>query len=96
MDEVGTARVTWRKSTRSNGSGDCVEVADLGGAVGVRDSKDHDGPVLVFAPGRCRQMQVQVFSEEDLEKPIISQVSDATRNRVWLDFQDYRARSERR
>jgi hypothetical protein len=50
VNEVGTTRVTWRKSTRSNGSGDCVEVADLGGVVGVRDSKDHDGPVLVFAP----------------------------------------------
>ncbi|MFY1633358.1 DUF397 domain-containing protein [Solwaraspora sp. WMMB335] len=42
----------WRKSTRSNGnSGDCVEVADnQPGVVGVRDSKDQYGPVLVFTP----------------------------------------------
>lgn len=51
MDEVDTTRVTWRKSTRSNGSGDCVEVAgDLAGKVGLRDSKDRSGPVLTFAP----------------------------------------------
>ncbi|MGC5032282.1 DUF397 domain-containing protein [Micromonospora sp. DT229] len=51
MEEVSTARVTWRKSTRSNGSGNCVEVADdLAGSVGLRDSKDPDGPVLAFSP----------------------------------------------
>ena len=44
----------------------------------------------VFAPGRCQQMQVQVFSEEDIETPITSDVSEATKNRVWLDFQDFR------
>ncbi|WP_433535214.1 DUF397 domain-containing protein [Micromonospora sp. CA-249363] len=46
----------WRKSTRSNGSGGaCVEVADnLPGLVAVRDSKDPDGPVLVFEPGAWR------------------------------------------
>ncbi|MEH1016603.1 DUF397 domain-containing protein [Micromonospora sp. CPCC 206060] len=41
----------WRKSTRSGGQGDCVEVADnLTGIVGVRDSKDPDGPALTFTP----------------------------------------------
>ncbi|MGC4854212.1 DUF397 domain-containing protein [Micromonospora sp. DT4] len=51
MEETHVARVTWRKSTRSNGSGDCVEVADnLPGAVGLRDSKDPAGPVLTFDP----------------------------------------------
>jgi len=38
----------WRKSTRSNGGGDCVEVATVPGLVGVRDSKDTAGPVLAF------------------------------------------------
>jgi hypothetical protein len=37
----------WRKSTYSMNNG-CVEVAFAGGQVGVRDSKDRTGPMLVF------------------------------------------------
>jgi hypothetical protein len=41
--------VQWKKSSRSSGDGQCVAVATLGqDAVGVRDSKDPNGPVLVF------------------------------------------------
>ncbi|MFG1842390.1 DUF397 domain-containing protein [Micromonospora sp. NPDC049175] len=38
----------WRTSTRSGGEGDCVEVAGFADAVGVRDSKDRQGPALTF------------------------------------------------
>ncbi len=47
MDELARAR--WRKATASQGNGDCVEVATLsGGRMAVRDSKDSQGPVMVF------------------------------------------------
>ncbi|MBN1173351.1 MAG: DUF397 domain-containing protein [Micromonosporaceae bacterium] len=41
----------WRKSRRSGGGDNCVEVAvSAGGHIGVRDSKDRQGPALVFSP----------------------------------------------
>jgi hypothetical protein len=42
-------QAVWFKSVRSNGSGNCVEVAFVDGVVGVRDSKDPNGGVLEFA-----------------------------------------------
>ena len=45
----------WRKSsyTTSNG-GNCVELADVTGAVAVRDSKDPNGPVLLLTRAALR------------------------------------------
>ena len=43
-------RVTWRTSTRSGSSGNCVEVATPLQLVMVRDSKNQSGPVLAFSP----------------------------------------------
>jgi len=40
--------MTWRKSSHSTDQANCVEVRRLGPAVAVRDSKNPDGPVLVF------------------------------------------------
>jgi hypothetical protein len=39
---------TWRKSSRSNNNGACVEVRQTGDAVQVRDTKDRTGPTLSF------------------------------------------------
>jgi hypothetical protein len=48
MAAVELHNAEWRKSTRSSGggNGDCVEVADLTDAIGVRDSKDPSGAIL--------------------------------------------------
>jgi hypothetical protein len=48
LNEVDLARVNWKKSTRSNGSGDCVEIAELPDGVAVRDSKNPNDGVLRF------------------------------------------------
>lgn len=43
--------VTWQKSRRSNPSGNCVEAALLAnGDVAVRNSRDPEGPALIYTP----------------------------------------------
>ncbi|WP_280437163.1 DUF397 domain-containing protein [Nocardia carnea] len=45
------APARWFKSSHSDSTGECVEVAWLNDTtIGVRDSKNPAGPVLVFAP----------------------------------------------
>jgi hypothetical protein len=44
--------VTWIKSSLSFSNGNCVEAATLpDGMIGIRDSKNPEGPVLRFTPG---------------------------------------------
>lgn len=41
----------WVKSSLSFANGNCVEVSDQpGGTIGVRNSRDREGPVLRFTP----------------------------------------------
>jgi hypothetical protein len=42
--------LVWRKAQRSTYNGACVEVASVVGKIAVRDSKDPDGPVLLYTP----------------------------------------------
>jgi hypothetical protein len=44
--------VVWRKSSASNSSGSCVEVAVLAsGEIAVRNSRYPAGPALIYRPG---------------------------------------------
>lgn len=67
MSTVDLSKARWRKSTRSsNGNnGACVEIAFVGPAVAVRDSKNPTAGLLAFpasgwdaflrsGPARCR------------------------------------------
>ena len=49
MTDSTWSKVKWRKSSRSAGSGDCVEVAMQGDEVAVRDSKSPNGAILIFS-----------------------------------------------
>ncbi|GGV82749.1 hypothetical protein GCM10010512_42800 [Streptomyces thermoviolaceus subsp. thermoviolaceus] len=43
--------VSWVKSRHSNATGNCVEIAALdGGGIAVRNSRDPDGPALIYTP----------------------------------------------
>ncbi|MFD5464633.1 DUF397 domain-containing protein [Kitasatospora sp. NPDC127059] len=49
MTRPDLSRASWFKSSYSGNGGSCVEVSpDIVGVVPVRDSKDPEGPVLVF------------------------------------------------
>lgn len=44
--------VVWHRSRRSSPSGNCVELAKLpdGAGVAVRNSRDPEGPALIYTP----------------------------------------------
>lgn len=60
--------LTWRKSSRSNQQGgNCVETATLpDGGRAVRDSKNPDGPALLFTPAEWAAFVEAVRAGEDL------------------------------
>ncbi|HEY2315442.1 MAG TPA: DUF397 domain-containing protein [Streptosporangiaceae bacterium] len=57
--------VKWRKSSASNPSGNCVELAALSdGRVAVRNSRQPDGPALVYTRGEVAAFLVGVRNGE--------------------------------
>ncbi|HEU0089551.1 MAG TPA: DUF397 domain-containing protein [Pseudonocardiaceae bacterium] len=61
MDDLTHA--VWRKSSRSGGGNECVEVAQLtDGGRAVRDSKHPTGPALRFTPAGWAAFTVSIRS----------------------------------
>ncbi|WP_346042136.1 DUF397 domain-containing protein [Actinomadura chokoriensis] len=60
------AEAQWRISSHSGaGNNSCVEVAlNVPGVVGVRDSVDRDGPVLVFGPSAWRALTSRIKNDD--------------------------------
>lgn len=56
------SRADWRKSSfSSSNGGNCVQVArNIAGVVAVRDSKNPDGPALVFTAEEWRSFTAQL------------------------------------
>jgi len=46
----------WLKSSFSGPQGNCVELQKLAGGVEMRDSKDPDGPTLLFTKGEFKAL----------------------------------------
>jgi hypothetical protein len=57
--------VEWRKSSASNPSGNCVEIAVLAdGGVAVRNSRYPDGPALVYTRAEVAAFLTGVLNGE--------------------------------
>jgi hypothetical protein len=57
MSAADLEGVVWRKSRLSNSQGACVEMARLpGGEVAVRNSRDPDGPALIYPAAAIRAL----------------------------------------
>ncbi|GAA4231692.1 DUF397 domain-containing protein [Actinomadura meridiana] len=57
--------LVWRKSSRSNTQGnECVEVADMGESVGLRDSKSPESGHLALTPEAFATLLAHVKRDE--------------------------------
>jgi hypothetical protein len=68
VSDYTVGAVRWRKSTRSYGAGNCVEIAAPGGErVIVRDSNNANGAVLTFSPLQWNAFVVSVRRAKSAE-----------------------------
>lgn len=63
MREPLRSSLAWRKSGAS-GSSDCVEVAEIGESILIRDSKDPAGPILTFTHSEWNAFVVGIRNGE--------------------------------
>lgn len=50
LTESERRNLAWGKAQRSTNNGECVQIASTAGKIAVRDSKDPNGPILVYTP----------------------------------------------
>jgi hypothetical protein len=64
---LGEVEQGWRKSSYSMaGNGDCVEAASTVGRVGVRDSKDQNGPVITYSAAAWQEFLTRTKRENGI------------------------------
>jgi hypothetical protein len=50
LSEAERSALFWLKAQASGGNSQCVEIASTADKIAMRDSKDPDGPILVYTP----------------------------------------------
>ncbi|WP_280269343.1 DUF397 domain-containing protein [Nocardia wallacei] len=63
-DFVDLSGALWFKSSYSGGGQECVEVAFVNNVVGVRDSKNPNGPSLTFTPNEWDAFTTSIRNNE--------------------------------
>lgn len=64
LHDLDLSAAWWRKSSHSGGANDCVEVAELGAYVAVRDSKRGELRPLVLRRGSVRALVAGLVAGE--------------------------------
>jgi hypothetical protein len=55
LTDAERASLAWLKAQSSSHNGACVEIAEAAvGNIAIRDSKDPDGPILVYTPAEFK------------------------------------------
>jgi Domain of unknown function (DUF397) len=54
LSESDRQSLAWLKAHSSTANGACLEIAAAVGNIAIRDSKDPDGPILVYTPSEFR------------------------------------------
>jgi hypothetical protein len=54
VSDAERAGLVWHKASASSSWGQCVELAVATGGVAMRDSKDPDGPILLYTRAEFR------------------------------------------
>ena len=75
METPDLSRARWRTSSHSGSNGDCVEVADSGARILVRDTKYREGSALAFQPDAWRRFVGQLKADQDSPHGVACQLS---------------------